>query len=78
MAVPKISKQQLAKLKRNLPQGAIKKIADEKNVSEMLVSSVLAGKKTDLHGIVVRAAELALEHKEKTDTEKAATIIDSL
>lgn len=78
MSVPKITNPELSKLKLNLPSGAITKIADEKNISGQTVSLVLNGKKKDYHGIIVRAAELALEHKEKLDTKRASSIIKSL
>jgi hypothetical protein len=78
MSVPKITKRELSKLKRNLPHGALSKIADEKNCSLMLVSLVLNGKSTDHKGIVVRAAELAAEHKAKLNNGAASSIIKSL
>jgi hypothetical protein len=76
--MPKITKPQLNKLKKNLPHGAIKKIADEKKVSSMLVSLILNGKQDDKHGIIVMAAEIAEGHKTKMNNSKASQIIKSL
>lgn len=78
MSVPKLTNRELSKLKRNLPQGAITKIADEKKCSQMLVSLVLRGKKNDLKGIIIRAAELAQEHKDTVNNDRASKIIKSL
>ena len=54
-----MSKRQLLKVKRRLPTGAISRIAEEKGISQALVSKVLAGYREDHHGILQAAANEA-------------------
>jgi hypothetical protein len=61
----------LSLIKEWLKSGDQQKIADEKKLAKSIVSNVLRGVRTDSHGIIFRASEIALNRKKMHEATQA-------